>query len=62
MEEIVHIIQNVGFPIVACIYMAKQNKEITTSISKLNETLIGIDKRIEYMEKEIKKNDRHQEQ
>lgn len=58
MEAIIMFIQEVGFPIVACIYMAKQNQDITKSISKLNETLVGIDKRIEYMEKELKTHDK----
>ena len=57
MNELVQLIQNVGFPIVACIYMAKQNQEITKSVAKLNETLVAIDKRLEYMEKEIDKHE-----
>ena len=55
MNEFVQLIQNVGFPIIACIYMAKQNQEITKSVAKLNETLVAIDKRLEFMEKEIDK-------
>ena len=57
MNEFVQLIQNVGFPIIACIYMAKQNQEITKSVAKLNETLVAIDRRLEYMEKELNKHE-----
>ena len=52
MEELIHLVQNVGFPIVACIFMAKQNQKITESVAKLNETLVSIDRRLEILEKE----------
>ena len=57
MEEFVQLISNVGFPIVACFFMAKQQQEVTKSLAKLNETLVSIDRRIEYMEKEIEKHE-----
>lgn len=53
MEDLIHLISNVGFPIVACFFMAKQQQEVTQSIAKLNETLVSIDRRLEIMEKEV---------
>lgn len=51
MDEIVQLISNVGFPIGACVVLFMQQKEMTKSIIKLNETLIGIDKRIDNLER-----------
>jgi len=50
MNEITTLISNVGFPIVACVFMYKQQVELQKTISDLSTTLKGIDTRIEYLE------------
>lgn len=42
MQEIVNIINSVGFPIVACMIMFNQNSKLTNAISELNITLTKI--------------------
>lgn len=54
MEEITQLITNVGFPIVACIYMAKQQQASNTMITDLTSTLKLIEKSITSMDNEIK--------
>lgn len=51
MEEISQIISNVGFPIVACIFMYKQQLELNKTITELSNTLKGIDARISDIER-----------
>lgn len=56
MQEISQIISNVGFPIVACIFMYKQQVKLQETITELSSTLKGIDTRISGLEeKTIKK-------
>lgn len=50
MEEITKLISSVGFPIVACIYMYKQQVKLTETINELSTTLKGIDTRMSLME------------
>ena len=50
MEEINQLISNVGFPIVACIFMYKNNQEMSKTINELSITLKGIDTRIQGLE------------
>lgn len=50
MNEITTLISSVGFPIVACIFMYKQQMDLNKTISDLSTTLKGIDTRIEYLE------------
>lgn len=50
MEEIVTIINNVGFPIFVCIYLVKNNEKLASSISDLNVTLKGFETRLQIME------------
>lgn len=52
MQEISQIISNVGFPIVACIFMYKQQIELNKTITELSNTLKGIDTRLDMLEKE----------
>ena len=52
MNELTSLINNVGFPIFACIYMFKNNKELVSVISELSLTLKGIDTRLEILEQE----------
>lgn len=51
MEEIVKVINSVGFPIVACIVMYKQVEKLNGIILDLSTTLKGIDTRLDQLEK-----------
>ena len=54
MEELIALINSVGFPIVACIFMAHQNAKLNETITKLTSTLTLIDKRLEDLERKEK--------
>lgn len=54
MEQLTLFINTVGFPIVACVFMFKQNEKLSTSIMELTSTLKVIDERIEKIEREVK--------
>lgn len=54
MGEIKELISSVGFPIVACMFMYKQQVELTKTISDLSVTLKSIDVRISDIEKGVK--------
>ena len=54
MEEFVKIVSNVGFPIVACFFMAKQNQILTQAIMELKISLTQINDRLEHLEEEVK--------
>ena len=54
VQEIQDLISNVGFPIVACIFMYKQNLNLQKSLSELSSTLKGIDARIDSIENDLK--------
>lgn len=47
------IINSVGFPIFACIYLANNNKELVASISRLSITLEKIDNRLDLLERKV---------
>ena len=51
MNEIAELISNVGFPIMACIFMYKQQIELNKTITELSNTLKGIDARLDNLEK-----------
>lgn len=51
MDQLTQFINNVGFPIVACVFMWKQQKELQTTITELSSTLKGIDTRLDSLEK-----------
>ena len=51
MEEIAKLISNVGFPVVACIFMYKQKIKLQETITELSGTLKTIDARIENLER-----------
>ena len=55
MNEIAQFISNVGFPIVACIFMYKQQIELNKTITELSNTLKGIDARLDNLEKKGEK-------
>ena len=52
MTEVSNLISNVGFPIVACIFMYIQQKDLNKTIQELSTTLKGIDTRLDILEKE----------
>ena len=54
VQEIQQLISNLGFPIVACIFMFKQNINLQKSLSELSTTLKAIDTRIDSIENKIK--------
>ena len=54
VQEIQELISNLGFPIVACIFMYKQNLELQKSLSELSTTLKAIDTRIDNIENDLK--------
>ena len=54
IQEVQELITNVGFPIVACIFMYKQNLELQKSLSELSTTLKAIDTRIDSIENDLK--------
>ena len=51
MEQITELINGVGFPIAACIFVAIQNNKLNDTITKLTSTLSLIDKRLEDLER-----------
>lgn len=53
MQEISTLISNVGFPIVACVFMYKQQVKLQQTITELTSTLKGIDTRMSVLEKPI---------
>jgi uncharacterized protein YoxC len=50
MNDIATLISNVGFPIVACVFMYKQQIELNKTITELSSTLKTIDARLEAIE------------
>ena len=54
VQEVQELISNVGFPIVACIFMYKQNLDLQKSLSELSTTLKAIDARIDSIENDLK--------
>ena len=54
VQEFQELITNVGFPIVACIFMYKQNLELQKSLSELSSTLKAISTRIDSIENDLK--------
>ena len=54
VQEIQQLISNLGFPIVACVFMYKQNLDLQKSLSELSSTLKTIDTRIDSIENDLK--------
>ena len=54
VQEFEELITNVGFPIVACIFMYKQNLDLQKLLSELSTTLKAIDTRIDSIENDLK--------
>lgn len=53
--DIVGLINSVGFPIFACIYLAKNNEKLGESITELSVTLKAIDTRLQRLEQDENK-------
>ena len=51
MEELTTFISSTGFPIVACVFMYKQQLKLQETITELSSTLKTIDARIENLER-----------
>ena len=54
VQEIQELISNVGFQIVASIFMYKQNLDLQKSLTELSTTLKAIDTRIDSIENDLK--------
>lgn len=50
MNEISQFINSVGFPIVACVFMYKQQVKLQETITELSTTLKSIDTRLDMLE------------
>lgn len=50
MSEIVQIISSVGFPIVACLFMFKQNNDLQRTLNEISQTMILMNERIKNIE------------
>lgn len=57
MNEFITLINSVGFPIVACFYMARREEKLSNILNEVSITLKGIDTRLENVEREIEKNE-----
>ena len=56
MDQLIVLINTVGFPIVACIFMAYQNQKLVNAIAGLQATMLVIDERLSKIEDfELKK-------
>lgn len=49
MNEVVEVINSVGFPILACLIMFNQNGKLSKAITELNITLVKIQSDIDSM-------------
>ena len=52
MNDLTNFVSNVGFPILACIFMYKQQVKLQETITDLTSTLKGIDTRLNQLERE----------
>lgn len=50
MTEITQFINSVGFPVVACVFMYKQQVKLQETITELSATLKSIDTRLDMLE------------
>lgn len=51
MNDLSNLVSNVGFPIVACVFMYKQQVKLQETITDLTSTLKGIDTRLNQLER-----------
>lgn len=60
MSDIVQIISSVGFPIVACLFMFKQNNDLQKTLNDISQTMVLMNERIKSIEdsfEEVKSDD-----
>lgn len=60
MSDIVQVISSVGFPIVACLFMFKQNNDLQKTLNEISQTMVLMSERIKNIEdsfEEVKSND-----
>lgn len=50
MNEIITLINSVGFPIVACYYLARRDEKTTTVLNQICLTLKGMEKTLDRQE------------
>ncbi len=50
MSDIVQIISSVGFPIVACLFMFKQNNDLQKTLNEISQTMVLMNERIKNIE------------
>lgn len=53
MNEIIQLINGVGFPIVACFYMARRDEKQTEVLNQISVTLKAMETRLDTMEERI---------
>lgn len=53
MNEIIQLINGVGFPIVACFYMARRDEKQTEVLNQISVTLKAMETRLDMMEEKI---------
>lgn len=51
MNELITLINGVGFPIVACIYLVRRDEKQTTVLNQICITLKGMEKKLDMEEK-----------
>lgn len=52
-SEIISAISSVGFPIVACVVLFKQNGKLSETLAELSATLTGINQRLDNIENKV---------
>lgn len=52
VENITQLITTVGFPIVCCIVMFKQNNSLQNTLTEISKTLTSMNERISQLEKD----------
>lgn len=55
VNDIMTLVGNLFFPIVACIYLAKQNEKWVTIVSQVTETLKAMEVRLADIENQLPK-------
>lgn len=51
--DIINLISSVGFPIFACVFLFRQNNDLTKTLGELSTTLSGINQRLDNIEKKV---------
>ena len=59
LNDIMNIINGVGFPIVACVFMYMQVQKMNNIILELTTTLKTIDTRLDNLQDQLNKGDRN---